>query len=162
MTTFEREVLTMPAGGSYEFVKRHFVYTCPPPKRGRGNNYNFKPFLYLAVREGNGGRMEWLFKVVKRYILPKDMSEIKKLKIDSDDMCQIEAYWTDPEVIRFAADEYKDYEVVQFYVLDRNHSIRLKTPMKPMGRNWQGTRYLDLFDFFGTGKDVKLVPAHKE
>lgn len=155
MTTFEREVLTVAAGDTYEFVKRHYVYTCPPPGKGRAH----KRFLYLAVREGQGGRMELLFKVIRHYTLPKKMEEIAKMQIDNADMKQIRSYWTDPEVVKFAAKDYKDVNVVQFYVLDKTKSIQLKTPMKPKKGNWRGNRYLELVDFFGSCSNSELVPA---
>ena len=155
MTTFEKEVLSVPAADTYEFIKRHYVYTCPPQGKGRGK----KPFLYLAVREGNGGRMDCLFKVVHKYVLPKTMSEISKMSISDSDKKQIRDYWTDAEVVKFAKEAYKDNDVVQFYVLDRKRSIKLRTPMRPAKRNWRSSKYLELFDFFGDSKTPMLIPV---
>lgn len=157
MKSFVNEVLTVPTGETYEFVKRHFVYTCPPPKKTKGNNYDYKPFLYLAIREHRGGRMEWLFKVVRRYLLPKSMEDISKMQIDHSDMEQIRSYWTDPEVVRFAQDKYSKFDHIQFFVLDKDRSIKLRTPMKPKGRNCRGIMNCGLFDFFGDSDDQKLV-----
>ena len=156
MKTFAKEVLSVPAGNTYEFVKRYFVYTCPPPQNTKGNNYNYKPFLYLAIRESGGGRMEWLFKVVRRYLLPNSMDEIEKMDIDNTDLKQIKSYWTNPAVKRLTQNQYSEF---QFFVLDQSRSIKLQTPMKPARRNCQGIMYLELFDFFGSSDNPKLVPA---
>ncbi len=87
------------------------------------------------------------------------MEEISQMQIDHSDMEQIRSYWTDPEVVRFAQDKYSKFDHIQFFVLDKDRSIKLRIPMKPAGRNCQGIMSLEIFDFFGNSDHPKLVPA---
>ena len=58
MTTFEKEILSIPAGRSYDNVVDSFVYEC-------SDNDNYLPFnkipLFIAFRKDNGGEMEKLY-----------------------------------------------------------------------------------------------------
>ena len=58
MNYYEKEVLSIPAGKSIDFVKKHLIYECP-----NTTLYNYKKSIFICFRESGGGQMDMLYKL---------------------------------------------------------------------------------------------------
>ena len=141
MTFFEREVLSIPAGATYELVMQHRIYSC-----SNKSGYQHKKTLFLTFRRGNGGEMEALYKISKllcfdpnvegqtdRELADPDLSEREKSRIR--DYMAAHPWWAEPSEAAAAA------EGVRFYVL--GEPIELRNKPRPK-RNNVGFWYYDI------------------
>ena len=154
MKHYEEEIVSIPAGNSYEAVVSSGIYECPV-------DYNTpKKALFMTFREKDGGAMRTLYKL------------LDVLELDRDDEASIEK--VDKQLnLKDRLDRYKSIGtpskgVKKVYVLDVDNAITLPIPVTPMENNTSKI-YYKLGDFIGkcnTNKgdnkdDYRLVSPFK-
>lgn len=134
MKHYEEEIVSIPAGNSYEAVVSSGIYECPV-------DYNTpKKALFMTFREKDGGAMRTLYKL------------LDVLELDLDDEASIEK--VDKQLnLKDRLDRYKSIGtpskgVKKVYVLDVDNAITLPIPVTPMGNNTSKI-YYKLGDFIG-------------
>lgn len=146
MKTYEEDVLSIPAGKTYEFIKKFGVYKCPDTKA-----YRHKKSLFLTFRRGRGGVMSDLYPLKAVYILEPDVGEdeVRKLDIPKEDQDAIIAYQKEEQGIEPSDGLHK------FYILDKENIVPLPKPAKPqkVGRKHIYYRLCDIL------KGGDLVPS---
>lgn len=130
----EEEIVSIPAGNSYEAVVSSGIYECPV-------DYNTpKKALFMTFREKDGGAMRTLYKL------------LDVLELDLDDEASIEK--VDKQLnLKDRLDRYKSIGtpskgVKKVYVLDVDNAITLPIPVTPMENNTSKI-YYKLGDFIG-------------
>jgi len=147
MTKFEEEVLSIPAGDSYQFIYRYGVHAFPVYNHNKDGQKtrkrSYRSSRFVTFRE-TGGLMTKLYTLQDTVILnPRKPLELRK--IDPKYRARISNYINDRATNwRFSYDE--EY---QFFLLEFAYSVTKKLP-----RNLQGHTYLT-FDYFGL-KEEKL------
>ena len=134
MKHYEEEIVSIPAGNSYEAVVSSGIYECPvdcnTPKKA----------LFMTFREKDGGAMRTLYKL------------LDVLELDLDDEASIEK--VDKQLnLKDRLDRYKSIGtpskgVKKVYVLDVDNAITLPIPVTPMENNTSKI-YYKLGDFIG-------------
>lgn len=134
MKHYEEEIVSIPAGNSYEAVVSSGIYECPV-------DYNTpKKALFMTFREKDGGAMKTLYKL------------LDVLELDLDDEASIEK--VDKQLnLKDRLDRYKSIGtpskgVKKVYVLDVDNAITLPIPVTPMENNTSKI-YYKLGDFIG-------------
>lgn len=134
MKHYEEEIVSIPAGNSYEAVVSSGIYECPV-------DYNTpKKALFMTFREKDGGAMRTLYKL------------LDVLELDLDDEASIEK--VDKQLnLKDRLDRYKSIGtpskgVKKVYVLDVDNAITLPIPVTPMENN-TSKNYYKLGDFIG-------------
>lgn len=134
MKHYEEEIVSIPAGNSYEAVVSSGIYECPV-------DYNTpKKALFMTFREKDGGAMRTLYKL------------LDVLELDLDDEASIEK--VDKQLnLKDRLDRYKSIGtpskgVKKVYVLDVDNAITLPIPITPMENNTSKI-YYKLGDFIG-------------
>lgn len=134
MKHYEEEIVSIPAGNSYEAVVSSGIYECPV-------DYNTpKKALFMTFREKDGGAMRTLYKL------------LDVLELDLDDEASIEK--VDKQLnLKDRLDRYKSIGtpskgVKKVYVLDVDNAITLPIPVTPMENNTSKI-YYKLGDFIG-------------
>lgn len=134
MKHYEEEIVSIPAGNSYEAVVSSGIYECPV-------DYNTpKKALFMTFREKDGGAMRTLYKL------------FDVLELDLDDEASIEK--VDKQLnLKDRLDRYKSIGtpskgVKKVYVLDVDNAITLPIPVTPMENNTSKI-YYKLGDFIG-------------
>lgn len=134
MKHYEEEIVSIPAGNSYEAVVSSGIYECPV-------DYNTpKKALFMTFREKDGGAMRTLYKL------------LDVLELDLDDEASIEK--VDKQLnLKDRLDRYKSIGtpskgVKKVYVLDVDNAITLPIPVTPMENNTSKI-YYKLGDFSG-------------
>ena len=134
MKHYEEEIVSIPAGNSYEAVVSSGIYECPV-------DYNTpKKALFMTFREKDGGVMRTLYKL------------LDVLELDLDDEASIEK--VDKQLnLKDRLDRYKSIGtpskgVKKVYVLDVDNAITLPIPVTPMENNTSKI-YYKLGDFIG-------------
>lgn len=134
MKHYEEEIVSIPAGNSYEAVVSSGIYECPV-------DYNTpQKTLFMTFREKDGGAMRTLYKL------------LDVLELDLDDEASIEK--VDKQLnLKDRLDRYKSIGtpskgVKKVYVLDVDNAITLPIPVTPMENNTSKI-YYKLGDFIG-------------
>ena len=134
MKHYEEEIVSIPAGNSYEAVVSSGIYECPV-------DYNTpKKALFMTFREKDGGAMRTLYKL------------LDVLEHNLDDEASIEK--VDKQLnLKDRLDRYKSIGtpskgVKKVYVLDVDNAITLPIPVTPMENNTSKI-YYKLGDFIG-------------
>lgn len=134
MKHYEEEIVSIPAGNSYEAVVSSGIYECSV-------DYNTpKKALFMTFREKDGGAMRTLYKL------------LDVLELDLDDEASIEK--VDKQLnLKDRLDRYKSIGtpskgVKKVYVLDVDNAITLPIPVTPMENNTSKI-YYKLGDFIG-------------
>ncbi len=65
MRYYEREILSVPAGKTFEEITEYHIHACPDTP-----SYNYKDSLFIAFRQKGGGVMDKLYKVEDTLVLP--------------------------------------------------------------------------------------------
>ncbi|MFD2696403.1 hypothetical protein ACFSQ0_00185 [Mesonia sediminis] len=131
MKFYEKEVYSIPAGGSFKYQYDHpFIYECP----NEGHQYtSMKKPLYLAFRKSPGGIMEKLFGVDDVIIM--------------NPHTDFEAFWNNKAYTKEVKDRvkyycdnvwkgrYYDNNEKQFFILSKTNQIELPHHPKPLKNN---------------------------
>lgn len=135
MKHYEEEIVSIPAGNSYEAVVSSGIYECPVEYKRNPQNP-----LFITFREKGGGAMKTLYKL------------LDVLELDLDDEASIEK--VDKQLnLKDRLDRYKSIGtpskgVKKVYVLDVDNAITLPIPVTPMENNTSKI-YYKLGDFIG-------------
>lgn len=142
MKHYEEEIVSIPAGNSYEAVVSSGIYECPVEYKKR----NPQNPLFITFREKGGGAMKTLYKL------------LDVLELDLDDEASIEKVDEASKVgkqlnLKDRIDRYKSIGtptkgVKRGYVLDIDDAITLPIPVAPMENNTPIINY-KISDFIG-------------
>lgn len=142
MKHYEEEIVSIPAGNSYEAVVSSGIYECPVEYKKR----NPQNPLFITFREKGGGAMKTLYKL------------LDVLELDLDDEASIEKVDEASKVgkqlnLKDRIDRYKSIGtptkgVKRVYVLDIDDAITLPIPVTPMENNTPIINY-KISDFIG-------------
>lgn len=136
MKHYEEEIVSIPAGNSYEAVVSSGIYECPVEYKRR----NPQNPLFITFREKGGGAMKTLYKL------------FDVLELDLDDEASIEKVGKQLN-LKDRLDRYKSFGtptkgVKRVYVLDIDDAITLPIPVTPMENNTPIINY-KISDFIG-------------
>ena len=142
MKHYEEEIVSIPAGNSYEAVVSSGIYECPVEYKKR----NPQNPLFITFREKGGGAMKTLYKL------------LDVLELDLDDEASIEKVDEASKVgkqlnLKDRIDRYKSIGtptkgVKRVYVLDIDDAITLPIPVTLMENNTPIINY-KISDFIG-------------
>lgn len=150
MKFYEKEVLSVAAGSTFEIIKRHHIHACPAYKSG----FNYKDCLFITFRESNGGVMDCLYKIDDVIIIdPHNDSFITSIKNSNYDYKD--------RIIKYIKDRKKEWkfevkEEYRFYILSDEQKILLPHGPKPDTGNNAGHRYYSLAEML-SGKHLITV-----
>lgn len=135
MKHYEEEIVSIPAGNSYEAVVSSGIYECPVEYKRNPQNP-----LFITFREKGGGAMKTLYKL------------LDVLELDLDDEASIEKVGKQLN-LKDRLDRYKSFGtptkgVKRVYVLDIDDAITLPIPVTPMENNTPIINY-KISDFIG-------------
>ncbi len=135
MHYYEKEVISIPAGSSIDYIKNHNVHACPDTK-----GYSYKDSIFMAFRE-KGGVMERLYKIEKTIILNPNSQSIESEIQGTEFYTQLKGYIDErKEKWHFGGDSK-----YRFYILSEANQVLLKHKPKASGR---GHRYFTLSEIF--------------
>lgn len=155
MHFYEKEVLAIACGKTYNHVMANRVYVCPNKR-----SYHHKKSLYMAFIQ-DGGKITELLKPKARYILPIDVQEIQRIAIPKDDKDIIVEYFNNVRkgntaTFHTSMKEYSNGAVV--YVLSTEDTIVLPSAAKAQ-KPIQNKAYFKLADMLDPKKCSALIPA---
>lgn len=135
MKHYEEEIVSIPAGNSYEAVVSSGIYECPVEYKRNPQNP-----LFITFREKGGGAMKTLYKL------------LDVIELDLDDEASIEKVGKQLN-LKDRLDRYKSIGtptkgVKRVYVLDIDDAITLPIPVTPMENNTPIINY-KISDFIG-------------
>lgn len=143
MKHYEEEVVSIPAGNSYEAVVSSGIYECPVEYKRNPQNP-----LFITFREKGGGAMKTLYKLLD--VLELDLDD--EASIEKVDEASIEKVGKQLN-LKDRLDRYKSFGtptkgVKRVYVLDIDDAITLPIPVTPMENNTPIINY-KISDFIG-------------
>lgn len=144
MKHYEEEIVSIPAGNSYEAVVSSGIYECPVEYKRR----NPQNPLFITFREKGGGAMKTLYKLLD--VLELDLDD--EASIEKVDEASIEKVGKQLN-LKDRLDRYKSFGtptkgVKRVYVLDIDDAITLPIPVTPMENNTPIINY-KISDFIG-------------
>lgn len=143
MKHYEEEIVSIPAGNSYETVVSSGIYECPVEYKRNPQNP-----LFITFREKGGGAMKTLYKLLD--VLELDLDD--EASIEKVDEASIEKVGKQLN-LKSRLDRYKSFGtptkgVKRVYVLDIDDAITLPIPVTPMENNTPIINY-KISDFIG-------------
>lgn len=143
MKHYEEEIVSIPAGNSYEAVVSSGIYECPVEYKRNPQNP-----LFITFREKGGGAMKTLYKLLD--VLELDLDD--EASIEKVDEASIEKVGKQLN-LKDRLDRYKFFGtptkgVKRVYVLDIDDAITLPIPVTPMENNTPIINY-KISDFIG-------------
>ena len=143
MKHYEEEIVSIPAGNSYEAVVSSGIYECPVEYKRNPQNP-----LFITFREKGGGAMKTLYKLLD--VLELDLDD--EASIEKVDETSIEKVGKQLN-LKDRLDRYKSIGtptkgVKRVYVLDIDDAITLPIPVTPMENNTPIINY-KISDFIG-------------
>lgn len=143
MKHYEEEIVSIPAGNSYEAVVSSGIYECPVEYKRNPQNP-----LFITFREKGGGAMKTLYKLLD--VLELDLDD--EASIEKVDEASIEKVGKQLN-LKDRLDRYKSFGtptkgVKRVYVLDIDDAITLPIPVNPMENNTPIINY-KISDFIG-------------
>ena len=143
MKHYEEEIVSIPAGNSYEAVVSSGIYECPVEYKRNPQNP-----LFITFREKGGGAMKTLYKLLD--VLELDLAD--EASIEKVDETSIEKVGKQLN-LKDRLDRYKSIGtptkgVKRVYVLDIDDAITLPIPVTPMENNTPIINY-KISDFIG-------------
>lgn len=143
MKHYEEEIVSIPAGNSYEAVVSSGIYECPVEYKRNPQNP-----LFITFREKGGGAMRTLYKLLD--VLELDLDD--EASIEKVDEASIEKVGKQLN-LKDRLDRYKSFGtptkgVKRVYVLDIDDAITLPIPVTPMENNTPIINY-KISDFIG-------------
>lgn len=151
--TYEREVLSVSAGKTYDVIHEYCIHACP-----NTSNYNYKKPLFITFRKSHGGMMERLYKIEDEIVLDPHSPHV-------EDEIKNSNYKFQRRLINYIKDRKKEWkfevqEKFKFYILSEIGQIELKHCPKPKGGNGPGPRYYSLSELLSGKKEV-VVESNK-
>lgn len=150
MNFYEQEVLSIPAGKTYNAVMNTGIYECPISYNSR------KRSLYITFRLSgkDKGKMEMLYKLTD------------VIELDVNDQSAINSVDYSLPGFKNRLANYKKMINIsgmkRLYILDMSHPIKLPNPVRPIENNTPPI-YYNLHDFFGQiNSNINAVIAQKE
>ncbi|WGZ92696.1 MAG: hypothetical protein QJT81_12580 [Candidatus Thiothrix putei] len=151
MNYYEKEVLSIPAGKSIDFVKKHLIYECP-----NTTPYNYKKSIFICFRESGGGQMDMLYKLDEIVIFDRadedSTDRLYDLDLNKRTIERLKNYIADTNYQHSSDVEKK------LYILSENKNIKLKHLPRPERNNAKYT-YYSLHEILG--KEI-VTPESKE
>ncbi|QKS73057.1 hypothetical protein FLK61_41440 [Paenalkalicoccus suaedae] len=134
MNYYEKEVLSVPAGKTFEEITNYHIHACPDR-----SPYNYRDPLFIAFRQKNGGVMDKLYKIEDILILPpKNQSVLKDISDGSLSYKQRLLTYIDE---RNKGHGFKKHDIYRFYILSEREHISLQHCPKPEKNNSGGWYY---------------------
>ncbi|NDY73082.1 hypothetical protein DO021_15475 [Desulfobacter hydrogenophilus] len=138
MHYYEKEVLSIPAGKTFDLVEKYKIYECP-----NNSSYNYKKTIFITFRNTGGGVMKKLYKIEDIIVFnPAEKSDLDRVM---DSMTEEQ---TKKERLQDFIKECKyehPGEEKKFYILSADEIIDLQNKPKPKRNNAKFT-YYRLFD----------------
>ncbi len=150
MRFFEKEVLSVAAGSTYELIESSNIHSCPNTK-----GFRYKQSLFITFRSAGGGEMRKLYGIDDVLILnPTDDTQLMMIAQSGHPRADhLLAYIADrKKVLNF--DQNTEY---RFYLLSQTNQIELKHGPKPPKNN-AGGWYYKISELL-SGKQVVEVDA---
>lgn len=154
MKFYEKEVLSVASGSTFEIIKKYNIHACPAHKSG----YNYKDCLFITFREGNGGAMDCLYKIEDIIIInPHNNSFIASIKNSN--------YQHKDRIIKYIEDRKKTWKFetedeYRFYILSEEEKIQLPHSPKPDTGNNAGHRYYSLAEMLSGEPLIKVYKSN--
>lgn len=146
MNFYEKEILSVPAGMTFDIIKKYNIHACP-------SSHSYKSPIFITFRNKGGGNMDALYKIDDILLLnPHDISyktmlENSKLRYSKRLLDYIEE--------RKSTWKFERNEDYRFYVLSETEQILLNHRPKPPVNN-PGARYYSLAEMLSGKPEVKV------
>lgn len=134
MHYYEKEILSVPAGKTFEEITNYHIHACPDTP-----SYNYRNPLFITFRQKSGGVMNKLYKIEDILILtPENLSILKDIS-ESDLMFRdrLLAYIKE----RKGGHGFKRNDTYRFYILSEHDHISLFHNPRPEKNNAGGWYY---------------------
>jgi len=148
MKFFEKEIYSIPAGNTYELIKKSLIYECPADYK------SFQKPLFFAPRKGLGGEMDSLYTIEELIILnfQKDYDVfLQDSHYSETTRNKVKRY---VDLIGWNTDNFPTDDKMVFVLSDK--IIKLPIPYPRPEKNNSFRAYYDLADFFDEEKRCKL------
>lgn len=134
MKYFEKEVLSVPAGDTFEIIEKYNIHACPNTQ-----SYNYKSSLFITFRKKKGGEMKKIYGIGDVIILnPNDISQLESIK-------ELDLKYID-RLLNYIEERkqglgFRKAEEYRFYILSESNRITLTHCPKPPSNNPGGWYY---------------------
>lgn len=134
MKYFEKEVLSVPAGDTFDIIEKHNIHACPNTQ-----SYNYKSSLFVTFRKRKGGEMKKLYGIDDVIILdPNNLSQLESIKeLDLKYIVRLLSYIEE----RKKGLGFEKAKYYRFYILSESNNITLVNCPKPPCNNPGGWYY---------------------
>lgn len=134
MKFYEKEVLSIPAGKTFELVEKYSIYECPDQAA-----YNYKKSLFITFRNTGGGVMNKLYKIEDILIfnptIESELQRVREMDLSEDIKNRLFGYISESG---YGSDLDHDKK---FYILSTNEIIELKNQPHPKVNNAKFSYY---------------------
>lgn len=134
MNYYEKEVLSVPAGKTFEEITKYHIHACPDT-----SSYNYRDPLFITFRQKGGGVMNKLYKIEDIMVLPPEnlsvLNDISESNLPYK--LRLLAYVKE----RKAGHGFKSNDTYRFYILSENEHISLPHNPQPEKNNAGGWYY---------------------
>ncbi|BDH60310.1 hypothetical protein MTP04_04400 [Lysinibacillus sp. PLM2] len=142
MNFYEKEVLSVPAGKTFNEIAKYNIHACPV-------SYNYRDSLFITFRQ-KGGVMERLYKVEKVIVIDPRSDSMIEVVAESEPLYK-------ERILSYIRERKSKYgfnhdEEYRFYVLSEKEIISLPHTPHPE-RNNSGPRYYSLSEIL-SGKEI--------
>jgi hypothetical protein len=146
MPYYEKEVLSISAGDTYELINEYLIYSFPSDRT------NHREHIFITFRKKEGGEMENLYKIQHKlefnYNNPEDLENIKNSGFDYID--RLLNYIEGIKLIYPKSDHKSKY-----YILNLNDIIKLEDKPKPRVNN-TGSWYYKISEFMSGNEIINV------
>ncbi|NMM46558.1 hypothetical protein HH303_18855 [Rhodospirillaceae bacterium KN72] len=149
MQFYEREILSVPAGGTAKAIEETCIHACPDTP-----SFSYKTPLRIAFREKGGGAMSKLYRVLDIISFdpldPVARSSVFESSLSNDEKERL-AHYLEARDVEFGwGDRGAPF---RFYILSTDDIIHLPHSPRPV-KNIQGHMYFRLCDVLDSEKPV--------
>lgn len=151
MNFYEQEVLSVPAGETFDIIKKYNIHACP-------SSYSYKSPIFITFRNKGGGNMETLYKIEGILLLdPHDFSYKTILESSALSYSKRLLDYIEERKSNWKFEKLEDY---RFYILSETEQIALKHKPKPSVNN-TGPRYYSLAEMLSGNPEVNVASVGK-
>nr|WP_312291527.1 hypothetical protein [Clostridium chromiireducens] len=146
MNFYEKEVLSVSAGKTFNIIKKFNIHACP-------SSYSYKTPLFITFRNKGGGNMDTLYKINDILLLnPNDISYRELIQNSKLEYSKRLLDYIQERKNKWKFEKSEDY---RFYILSETEQISLKHSPKPSTNN-SGARYYSLAELLSGKLEVKV------
>lgn len=149
MNFFEVEVLSVPAGDTFDIIQSYNIHACP-------DSYSYKTPLFITFRNKGGGEMKKLYKIKDIIVFdPTNTSYVDNLKENNLNYFDRLMGYLVERKNTYGFNHEREY--YRFYILSETEQIELNHGPKPNKANNSGARYYSLSEILSGKKFIDVI-----